>query len=65
MTKNVGFKLLTGTTTTANDLEAGVFIQPVFIFIMPELTVFGDEMFPFSKFSPPQNTWVLYFPGCR
>ncbi|CAG8973951.1 hypothetical protein HYALB_00007480 [Hymenoscyphus albidus] len=48
MTKNVGFKLLTGTTMTGNGLEAGVFIQPVFTFIMPELVVLGDPMFPFE-----------------
>lgn len=48
MTKNVGFKLLTGTVTTANGIQAGIYIQPVFLFIFPELIVFGDQMFPFS-----------------
>lgn len=50
MTKNVGFRLLTGTSTTANGLTAGIYIQPVFIFIFPELLVFGDQMFPFGTF---------------
>lgn len=49
MTKNLGFKLLTGTTTNANGIEAGVYIQPVFFFKFPELLVFGDEMFPFGE----------------
>lgn len=51
MTKNVGFKLLTGTSTTINGLKAGIYIQPVFLFIFPELLVFGDQMFPFGMFS--------------
>lgn len=52
MTRNVGFKLVNGQSVTANGLIAGQYVQPVFDFIAPEITVFGDNMFAlnFSAF---------------
>lgn len=56
MTKNVGFKMSSGTVTTANDLRAGVYIQPIFGFTFPELLTFGNQMFPFGM-SPAHLMW--------
>lgn len=53
-TRNVGFRSASGVMTTGNNLTAGLFIQPVFNFLFPEITAFGAnvpalafERFPF------------------
>jgi hypothetical protein len=45
-TKNVGFRASQGTMLTSNNLTAGLFIQPVFLFLFPELIVAGAPAFP-------------------
>jgi hypothetical protein len=44
-TKNVGFRVSQGTMRTPNNLTAGLFIQPVFNYIFPELIVAGAPAF--------------------
>lgn len=45
-TQSVGFDLSGGTFLTANNITAGTFIQPVAVYIFPELTTIGDPMLP-------------------
>ena len=45
-TRQVGFRLSTGTAPGAGGVLAGQFIQPIFDFVFPELLTFGDPMFP-------------------
>jgi hypothetical protein len=47
-TRQVGFRLSTGTATGPSNITAGQFIQPVFDFIFPELTAIGSPMFPLN-----------------
>jgi hypothetical protein len=43
-TRQVGFRLSSGTSTGAGGLTAGQFIQPIFNFIFPELLAIGSPM---------------------
>jgi hypothetical protein len=47
-TRNVGFRMASGTMTTGNNLTAGLFIQPVFNYIFPEITAFGVNVPPLA-----------------
>lgn len=40
----VGFRMQSGTTTTKNNLTAGLFVQPIFEYTFPELLVAGDPL---------------------
>lgn len=47
-TRNVGFRMATGTTVTTNKLTAGQYIQPIFDYVFPEITAFGDNVPPYA-----------------
>lgn len=51
-TRNVGFRMASKTMTSGNNLTAGLFIQPVFNFLFPEITAFGANVpaLAFEKF---------------
>jgi hypothetical protein len=44
-TRNVGFRMSQGTMLTPNNLTAGLFMQPIFLFKFPELIVAGARAF--------------------
>lgn len=45
-TRQVGFRLRTGTSLTSNNITAGQYFQPIFEYTFPELTAFGTPVFP-------------------
>jgi hypothetical protein len=45
-TRQVGFRLRTGTSVTSNNITAGQYFQPIFEYTFPELTAFGTLVFP-------------------
>jgi hypothetical protein len=47
-TRNVGFRLASGTVLDKNNFTAGLFIQPIMDFVFPELTTFGANMPPLA-----------------
>jgi hypothetical protein len=64
-TRNVGFRAANGVTTTGNNLTAGLFIQPVFNFLFPEITTFGAQApaLAFEKFPFLAQGSGPYTPG--
>jgi hypothetical protein len=47
-TRNVGFRLASGTFQDKNNFTAGEFIQPIMDFVFPEQTAFGANMPPLA-----------------
>jgi hypothetical protein len=64
-TRNVGFRAANGVMTTGNNLTAGLFIQPVFNFLFPEITTFGAQApaLAFEKFPFLAQGSGPYTPG--
>jgi hypothetical protein len=45
-TRQMAFGQASGTITTKNGLLAGICYQPIWLFIAPEVLIFGEPMYP-------------------